>query len=93
MIDVVFVGNIATSGIEAVDRELKAPHRLRAYPCDLADAEVLVGSPISRRMIEQASGCAGSRSARLRQHRHGRVERLRRGVQTCSITSAPWRST
>jgi phosphoglycerate dehydrogenase-like enzyme len=33
---------------------LKTPHRLLKYPCDLAEAEAMVGSPISRRMIEQA---------------------------------------
>jgi phosphoglycerate dehydrogenase-like enzyme len=54
MIDIVFVGNIATCGMDAFARELKTPHRLRTYPCDLAEAEVLVGSPISRRMLEQA---------------------------------------
>src|SRR5262249_33263621 len=54
MIDIVLVGNIATCGVETIARELKSPHRLRAYPCDLAGAEILVGSPISRRMIEEA---------------------------------------
>src|SRR6266567_1628481 len=54
MIDIVFAGNIATCGMEALALELKAPHCLRAYPCDLTGAEVLVGSPISRRMIEEA---------------------------------------
>ena len=54
MIDIVFAGNIATCGMEALALELKTPHRLRAYPCDLTGAEVLVGSPISRRMIEEA---------------------------------------
>ena len=54
MIDIVFVGNIAACGMAAFSRELKTPHRLRTYPCDLAEAEVLVGSPISRRMLEQA---------------------------------------
>ncbi len=54
MIDIVFVGNIAACGIAAFSGELKTPHRLRTYPCDLAEAEVLVGSPISRKMLEQA---------------------------------------
>jgi phosphoglycerate dehydrogenase-like enzyme len=54
MIDIVFAGNIATCGMEAFSRALKAPHRLRTYPCDLSDTEVLVGSPVSQRMIEQA---------------------------------------
>jgi phosphoglycerate dehydrogenase-like enzyme len=54
MIDVVLVGNIATFGMEAFSRELKIPHRLRSYPCDISEAEVLVGGPVSRRMIEQA---------------------------------------
>jgi phosphoglycerate dehydrogenase-like enzyme len=54
MIEIVFVGNIATCGMDAFSRHLKAPHRLLTYPCDLAESEVLIGSPISRRMIEQA---------------------------------------
>jgi phosphoglycerate dehydrogenase-like enzyme len=54
MIEIVFVGNIASCGIDAFSRHLKTPHRLLAYPCDLAEAEALVGAPISRRMIEQA---------------------------------------
>jgi phosphoglycerate dehydrogenase-like enzyme len=54
MIDIVLVGNIAACGMDAFSRQLKTPHRLRTYPCDLSSAEVLVGSPISRRMIEQA---------------------------------------
>jgi phosphoglycerate dehydrogenase-like enzyme len=54
MIEIVFVGNIASCGIDAFSRHLKTPHRLRTYPCDLAETEALVGSPISRRMIEQA---------------------------------------
>jgi len=54
MIEIVFVGNIATCGMDDFSRHLKAPHRLLTYPCDLAETEVLIGSPISRRMIEQA---------------------------------------
>jgi len=54
MIEIVFVGNIASCGMDAFSRHLKTPHRLLTYPCDLAEAEALVGSPISRRMIEQA---------------------------------------
>jgi phosphoglycerate dehydrogenase-like enzyme len=54
MIEIVFVGNIASCGMDAFSRHLKTPHRLLTYPCDLAGAEALVGSPISRRMIEQA---------------------------------------
>jgi len=54
MIDIALVGNIATCRMEGLARELKTPHRLRVYPCDLAGVEVLVGSPISRRMIEEA---------------------------------------
>jgi phosphoglycerate dehydrogenase-like enzyme len=54
MIEIVFVGNIATCGMDAFSQHLKAPHRLLTYPCDLAESEVLIGSPISRRMIEQA---------------------------------------
>lgn len=54
MIDIVLIGNIATSGVEAFSRELSTPHRLRIYPCDLSEAEVLVGAPVSRRMLEQA---------------------------------------
>ena len=54
MIQIVFVGNIASCGIEAFSRHLKTPHRVSTYPCDLAEAEALVGSPISRGMIEQA---------------------------------------
>jgi phosphoglycerate dehydrogenase-like enzyme len=55
MIEIVFVGNIASCGMDAFSRHLKTPHRLLTYPCDLAEAEALVGSPISRRMIEQAT--------------------------------------
>jgi phosphoglycerate dehydrogenase-like enzyme len=54
MIQIVFVGNIASCGMEGFSRHLKTPHRLLTYPCDLAEAEALVGAPISRRMIEQA---------------------------------------
>jgi phosphoglycerate dehydrogenase-like enzyme len=54
MIEIVFVGNIASCGMDAFARHLKTPHRLLTYPCDLAETEALVGSPISRRMIEQA---------------------------------------
>jgi phosphoglycerate dehydrogenase-like enzyme len=54
MIEIVFVGNIASCGVDAFSRHLKTPHQLLTYPCDLAEAEALVGSPISRRMIEQA---------------------------------------
>src|SRR5580704_8894493 len=54
MIEIVFVGNIATCGMDAFSRHLKAPHRLLTYPCDLAESEVLIGSPITRRMLEQA---------------------------------------
>ena len=54
MIEIVFVGNIASCGMDAFSRHLKSPHRLLAYPCDLAEADVLVGAPVSRRMIEQA---------------------------------------
>src|SRR5260370_18771075 len=54
MIEIVLLGNIATCGMDAFSRHLKAPHRLLTYPCDLAESEVLIGSPISGRMIEQA---------------------------------------
>lgn len=54
MIEIVFVGNTAICGMDTLSRHLKTPHRLLAYPCDLAETEALVGSPISRRMIEQA---------------------------------------
>jgi phosphoglycerate dehydrogenase-like enzyme len=54
MIEIVFVGNIATCGRDAFSRELKTPHRIQAYPCDLSQTEVLVGAPISAAMIAQA---------------------------------------
>jgi phosphoglycerate dehydrogenase-like enzyme len=54
MVEIVLIGNIATCGMDAFSRHLKTPHRLRPYPCDLDRAEVLVGSPVSRAMIEQA---------------------------------------
>jgi hypothetical protein len=46
MIEIVFVGNIASCGMDAFSRHLKTPHRLRTYPCDLSEAEALVGSAI-----------------------------------------------
>jgi phosphoglycerate dehydrogenase-like enzyme len=54
MIEIVFIGNIATCGREEFSSALRTPHRVSVYPCELADAEVLVGSPVSRRTIEQA---------------------------------------
>jgi phosphoglycerate dehydrogenase-like enzyme len=54
MIEIVLVGNIATCGTDAFSRQLKTPHRLQAYPCDLSQTDVLVGTPISAAMIEQA---------------------------------------
>src|SRR5712692_9630260 len=84
MIDIVFVGNIATCGMATFSRELITPHRLRTYPCDLAEAEVLVGSPISRRMLEQApklrlvhaSGAGCDAIA---------VDALRGGIPLCNV--------
>jgi phosphoglycerate dehydrogenase-like enzyme len=84
MIEIVFVGNIATCGMEAFSRELKTPHRLRTYPCNLAETEVLVGSPISRRMVEEAP--------RLRLvHASGAgydniaMDALRDGIAVCNV--------
>src|SRR5215470_10764042 len=54
MIDIVFIGNIAMCGLEEFSRHLQIPHRVRPYPCDLAEAEVIVSSVVPRRMIEQA---------------------------------------
>jgi phosphoglycerate dehydrogenase-like enzyme len=54
MIEIVLVGNIASCGLDEFSRRLKTPHRLLTYPCDLAEAEAVVGSPVSRRMIGQA---------------------------------------
>ncbi len=54
MIEIVLVGNIATCGMDAFSRQLKTPHRIEAYPCDLSQTEVLVGTPISAAMIAQA---------------------------------------
>src|ERR1700733_11401767 len=54
MIEIVLIGNIAACGMDSFSRYLKTPHRLRPYPCDLDRAEVLVGSPVSPSMIEQA---------------------------------------
>ena len=56
MIEIVLVGNIATCGMESFRQHLRTPNRLNAYPCDLDRAEVLVGSPVSQTMIEQAPG-------------------------------------
>ena len=54
MMEIVFTGNIATCGREEFSRSLRTPHQVRVYPCELADTEVLVGAPITRRMMEQA---------------------------------------
>ncbi len=54
MIEIVLIGNIAVCGTDSFSRHLKTPHRLRVYPCDLDQAEVLVGTPVSRGMIEQS---------------------------------------
>ncbi len=54
MMEIVFVGNTAVCGLEECARHLRTRHRMRAYPCELAEAAVMVGSPVSRRMIEQA---------------------------------------
>src|SRR5262245_58645252 len=54
MVDIVLVGNIATCGKEVFSWALNAPHRVSLYPCDLSQAEVLIGSPVSRRMLDQA---------------------------------------
>jgi phosphoglycerate dehydrogenase-like enzyme len=53
-VDIVLIGNIARSGRTHLEAHLEVPHRIREYPCDLAEAEVLVGSPVPRRMIENA---------------------------------------
>ena len=44
MIEIVFVGNIASCGMDAFSRHLKTPHRLLTYPCDLSEAGAMVGS-------------------------------------------------
>jgi phosphoglycerate dehydrogenase-like enzyme len=54
MMEIVFAGNIAACGREEFSLSLRTPHQVRVYPCELAEAEVLVGSPITRRMLEQA---------------------------------------
>lgn len=54
MIDLVLVGNIARSGKEILPKYLKTPHRLTAYPCELSNAEVLIGSPVTAAMIQSA---------------------------------------
>src|SRR5262249_30567454 len=54
LMDIVFVGNIATCGLEAFSQNLQIPHNVRVYPCELKETEVMVGSPITARMIEQA---------------------------------------
>ena len=53
-VDIVLIGNIARSGRAHLEAHLDVPHRIREYPCDLAETEVLVGSPVPRRMIESA---------------------------------------
>jgi phosphoglycerate dehydrogenase-like enzyme len=52
--DIVFTGNIATCGSAEFSRSLRTPHEVRIYPCELGEAEVLVGTPVTRRMVEQA---------------------------------------
>ncbi len=53
-VDIVLIGNIARSGRAYLEAHLETPHLIREYPCDVAEAEVLVGSPVPRRMIESA---------------------------------------
>lgn len=52
--EIVFVGNIAACGMEDFSRHVRTPHNLRAYPCNLAETEVLVGSPVTPAMIAEA---------------------------------------
>ncbi|MEO7651243.1 MAG: 2-hydroxyacid dehydrogenase [Bryobacteraceae bacterium] len=55
MIDIVMVGGIAACGWEdRLSANIATPHRIRIYPCDLAETEVLVGSPVTRAMVAQA---------------------------------------
>ncbi|MBI3471113.1 MAG: hydroxyacid dehydrogenase [Candidatus Solibacter usitatus] len=54
MIDIVLIGNIARCGREHLARHLGAAHRLRDFPCDLAEAQVLIGSPVTAEMIASA---------------------------------------
>lgn len=53
-LDVVLVGLIARLGRGILASAVQTPVTLREYPCDLAEAEVLIGQPITPRMLGQA---------------------------------------